>query len=92
MESALAIMPAMPGEQHIFAVAEGCAGDPGDDAEDRAQAVVDPVNGIADPSGSVGTALVTFCQQLFQERLWIESCAGAPDLSGKRRIRLLSSR
>ena len=65
-------MPERPARKNIFAVAGGCAGDAGDNAEDRAEPVVDAVDGIADPGAGLLAALVALCQQLLENGLGVD--------------------
>ena len=60
------------GEEHVFAVAGGGAGDAGDDAEDGAEAVVDAVDGVADPRAGLLAALVALGEQFFENGLGID--------------------
>src|SRR6185437_7093368 len=54
-----------------MAVAKGCARNAGDDAEDRAQAVIDAVNRVADPAGGLPARVLAFGQQIIKQRLRI---------------------
>ena len=60
------------GQQHILAVAGGCAADAADDAEDGAQAVVDAVDGVSDPASGLLAALVALGQHLIEHRLGVD--------------------
>lgn len=53
-------------------IAERCAGDAGDDAKDGAQAVVDAVDGVADPRARLLAALVALGQQLVEDSFGID--------------------
>ena len=66
-----------PGEEHIFAVAGGSAGDAGDNAEDGAETVVDAVNRIADPRAGLLTALVPLGEQLLKDCFGVDFWRGS---------------
>ena len=65
-------MPERPARRTYLLSPSGCAGDAGDDAEDCAQAVVDAVDGVADPCAGLLAALVALGQQLFENGLGID--------------------
>ena len=66
MLSAEAIMPESPASSTYLLSPAGRAGNAGDDAEDRAQPVVDAVDGVADPRARLLAALAALGQQLLQ--------------------------
>ena len=64
-------MPAMPASSTNLLLPEGCAGDAGDDAEDRSEAVVYTVDGVADPPSSLGSAFIAARQHLLEKLFWV---------------------
>ena len=60
------------GEEHVFGIAGCGAGDAGDDAEDGAKAVVDAVDGVADPRAGLLAARVALGQHLFEDGFGID--------------------
>ncbi len=81
-------------EEDELAVAEGSAGDAGDDAEDCSKAIVDAVDGVADPASGLGAAFVAAGEEFGEKGAGVGGRGSAsPFLRGNcSRMRLLSSR